>query len=521
MRVGFLVALLGALAIAAIGMIASDGRDPDPSRLVAPVAHAKPDGARAAAIATRHVEPRTVEAQPGGTLDTQRLLRARDFAALARRIEEAQHRFEADARTEVDYLRVLGAFDSADPALTPLLDAWLAASPDAWPARLARATHFNAVAWRRRGGNWSRETSEDQQAGLRDFLRKSVEDTRAALAREPKLAPAYRLLISAAMAVGDNEACLRIAGQGLTVAPASLRIRTRLATCLLPRWGGSYEALTALGREAAMHVKENPALAALAGWVDWDRATLAKSEKHYDEAIKLFTRALEAGEYWEFYEERAEAYYHQKRYTETLADVARAMATVPEDPGLLVLRAQTVWSLGRPEDAVTDLRLATELDPTDNDVVSFRNFENERAAWDAAQALERKDTAGAIRRLTIAIDMTGGSGEVFYRRGRAYLALSDMPHALGDFEEAIRLDPRHFESYRNVDYILARQGDWDGIIERWTRYIELEPMSGPALLERGGARHHKGDEQNARADLRKACGLGATEACELEKRLGG
>jgi tetratricopeptide (TPR) repeat protein len=519
MRVGFLVALLGALAVAAIGIIGWS--DPDPSTRVAPVPRAKPDGARAAAVATHH-EPRPLEVVPSGALETQRMLRSRDFEALARRIEDAERRAMADPRREGDLVRVLAAFDSADPALTPLFDAWVATSNDAWTARLARAVHSNAVAWQRRGAKWSSETSDDQRAEMREFLRKSVDDARIALERNPKAWPAYRLLIAAAMGIGDNRACLRLAGEALSIVPASLRIRTKLAGCLLPRWGGSYDALTALAHEASARVSENPALASLAGWVDWDRGRIAATDKRYDEAIGLYTRAIDTGEYWEFYEWRARAYFHQKRYTDALADLARALALEPDDHDLLVLRAKTLQELARPEDAIADVRLAAELDPTNDDLVSFCNHENEAAAFEGFQALEvRKDAAGAIRRLNLAIDMTCGSGDVFYRRGRAYLALSDTATALADFEHAIHLDPRHFEAYRNVDYILAKKGDWDGIIERWTRYIELEPMSGPAYLERGGARHHKGDEQNARLDLRKACGLGTTEACELERRIRG
>lgn len=519
MRIGFLVALLGALAIAAIGVIARDGTGSDPSRLVASVPRAKPDAGRAAAVATKHVEPRPLEVATGGALETQRMLRVRDFDGVAKRIEKVERRVETDARREPDLLRVLAAFDSGDPALTPLLDAWVAATPDAWTARLARATHFVTVAWRRRGAKVGRETTEEQHAQMQDFLRKAVEDAKVVLKQNPKVGAAYRLLISAAMGIGDNRACIELAAQGIAVSPASLRIRTRLAACLLPRWGGSYDALAALAREAATHVKENPSLASLAGWVDWDRGRVAAGENRYQDAIDLYTKALDAGEYWEFYKERADAYYRQKRYTEALADIARGLALQPEDPGLLVSRAQVLQALARPEEAVADIRVAAELDPTDDDVVWFSNHENEAAAFEGFQALEvRKDAMGAIRRLTLAIDMTGGSGDVFFGRGRAYLALPDIPTALADFEKAIHLDPRHFEAYRNIDYILAKQRDWDGIIERWTRYIELEPMSGPALLERGGARHHKGDEVNARADLRKACGLGTTEACELEKR---
>jgi tetratricopeptide (TPR) repeat protein len=99
--------------------------------------------------------------------------------------------------------------------------------------------------------------------------------------------------------------------------------------------------------------------------------------------------------------------------------------------------------------------------------------------------------------------------------------MKDMDRAFADFEEAIRLDPRHIEAYRNVDYILVKRRDFEGIIARWNRYIALEPMSGQAYLERAGAFRARGDQAAALADLRKACSLGHREACDIERRAGG
>jgi len=63
--------------------------------------------------------------------------------------------------------------------------------------------------------------------------------------------------------------------------------------------------------------------------------------------------------------------------------------------------------------------------------------------------------------------------------------------------------------------LLAQRGDWDGVIQRWTRYLELEPLNGQAYLERGGAYRHKGGQQSAIADARKACELGNRDACGI------
>ncbi len=177
----------------------------------------------------------------------------------------------------------------------------------------------------------------------------------------------------------------------------------------------------------------------------------------------------------------------------------------------------------RPGEAIADVRLVAEMDPTSDDLAYYRRWElsvGERTGYQLLR--ETKDTLGAIRQLTASIQLTdGGNAALHYWRGRAYLTLDDAEHALADYERAITLDPRHIDSYRDIDYLLAKRGDWGRIVERWTRYIELEPMSGQAYLERGGALHHKGDQTAALADLRKACSLGEREACALAERVGG
>jgi tetratricopeptide (TPR) repeat protein len=457
----------------------------------------------------------------GGRLEAQRLLRVRDFDALAALLEAKQSSLESDIRREDDLGRVLSAFEVTDPALTPLLDAWVVRDERAWPARLARAQHRVAIAWERRGTKWAKETSEEQFTGMRAVLTGVIDDARAALDANPKLTEAYRTLVVAARGHGDLEACLRLSERGLAVGPTSLRLRIALAQCLLPRWGGSYDAVAAMARESQRYVGQNPQLKALLGLVDWDRGRVEASEKRWERAEQLFTRALEAGEHWQFYYDRARSYHRQKRYAETLADLARALALAPEESSTLVLRAKVLVEMKRYDDALADVRVVGELDPTASDLVRFRHDEAETAVHQAYQLLEMtKDIDAAIARCTWAIQLAPDSAEAFYWRGRAYLQRDDRPHALHDFEDAVRLDPRHIEAFRNIDWLLAQRGDWNEIIRYWTRYIDLEPLSGQAYLERGGAYHRKGDREAGLADARRACGLGVQQGCEIVQHAG-
>ena len=515
MRKGLVVVGLTAIVVGSIGYLRlMDEALPEPAGAGTPRA-VSPTGHDTAAETSPPSVP-AANAAPGGLLETQRLLRRHDFEALRRLVEAKQARLEQDVRWEDELGQAVAAFDVADPALTPLLDAWVVAQPDAWAPRLARARHRLAVAWERRGSKWAKDTSEEQVAGMRESLDEAIGDAREALRHNPKLTEAYRTLIKAAMGRGDPQACVRLAELGLAVAPASLRVRSALALCLLPRWGGSYDAVAALAREAQQYAGQNPALAALLGFVDWDRGCLARNDKKYDEAAALFTRALAAGEHAYFYYDRADTYLRQKRYTEALADVARLLAMAPEDPGVLLTRAWILVGLERYQDALADVQVMSEFDPTSDRLARFRQQQAETALSQAYQLLEMtKDVEGAIARYTWAIQMSPANAEALYWRGRAYIRKDDRVHALADFEAAIRLDPRHFESYRNVDWLLAQRGDWDGVIAHWTRYIDLEPLNSQAYLERGGAYHRKGDQRAALADADKACGLGAPRACEL------
>ncbi len=133
---------------------------------------------------------------------------------------------------------------------------------------------------------------------------------------------------------------------------------------------------------------------------------------------------------------------------------------------------------------------------------------------------EEGNLSGAIEAYGRAIAGRNDEAEARSRRARAYVKAGDHEKALADTDAAIALEPDRVENYELADWLLARQGQWDEIISRWTRYLDAHPGSGKAFLERGGAYHHKGDAAAARRDIEQACALQHDPACQLLRRMG-
>jgi tetratricopeptide (TPR) repeat protein len=292
--------------------------------------------------------------------------------------------------------------------------------------------------------------------------------------------------------------------------------------CLLPRWGGSYAAMDAFADEAQEYAEENPRLEHLLGYAAWDRADVALYQEKDPVAARGYIRsALIHGDEYDFYDILSEIEMREDHWREALDDVDRALELAPALPDLLVNRAYVLDALNRRGAASADVELVVRLDPTNTRLPNFRRKDAEKAVLAGYEHAKQKRWDAAIERYTWAHQLAPGETDALYWRGRAHLERKETAAALADFEEAVKLDPHHVESIRNIDYILASRGDWPTIIGHWDRLIALEPDNAEAYLERGGAYHHKGDAAEALADARKACDLGLAKACNIAQRHGG
>lgn len=125
----------------------------------------------------------------------------------------------------------------------------------------------------------------------------------------------------------------------------------------------------------------------------------------------------------------------------------------------------------------------------------------------------------AIGEYTLAVQMNPNDADAHYWRAAVYARTGEHDKALADLAVSMNLDPDEIRAYELADWILARRGEWEAVILRWTSFIERHPDNGKAFFERGGAYHHKGDQEAARRDAEQACTLRHEPACQILKRI--
>lgn len=81
--------------------------------------------------------------------------------------------------------------------------------------------------------------------------------------------------------------------------------------------------MESLTKEAEKFSDGNSKIPVLYGFIYYDQARNLKREKKYEDALTLFGKALEFGDHWSFYNERAKI-YHNKDMASAVRDLKKA-----------------------------------------------------------------------------------------------------------------------------------------------------------------------------------------------------
>ena len=295
------------------------------------------------------------------------VLTAGEFKKLTSYFEQLQSAFEADPRKEYWPDDAAESFESAEPETLPMLDAWVAATPDSFAPYLARGSHWIAVIWAQRGIRYRDETPEEDMQAMRSPASRAIADLDKALVLRPGLVTAMLLEMRAALPISDDDLAARMRARAFAACAGCLHVRTQHLVSLIPRWGGSYEAIE--GFVATLSPRDNPRFPALAGYVDLDQADLALSANdrmRFEHALADVDRALAHGENWEYLYLRARTLRGLGgRDDEALVTLNRADALRPMKPAVLSERAALHANRNEWIPAGRDLLTALRIDPTE------------------------------------------------------------------------------------------------------------------------------------------------------------
>jgi tetratricopeptide (TPR) repeat protein len=321
--------------------------------------------------------------------------------------------------------------------------------------------------------------------------------------------PAHRRLVQ----IGKNNASAAepraLLDAATKVCPLCYNVRAFYLDGLTPRWGGSHEAMERYAAEVRVLAKDNPRLAALAGFVDWDRCRTAREAKDFETATRACDAAVRAGDEVRFYIEQSRLYDFDEEPEKVLAAVDRALRLEPQHREALGRRSWALIKLERYLDAAKDLITLRHLVPADD-----RTAENVK--WLVNKLREQGDIlyrAGkreeAMPYFTLGLQLAPDDNDM---RGRAAWAQKEA--GLGALDAKIAAAPDDYELRLQRDHALAATGRFDEVVVMWDEFIARHADDPRAYRERSGAKWHLRKLDDSLADLAKSCEFGLEISCK-------
>jgi tetratricopeptide (TPR) repeat protein len=336
------------------------------------------------AVARRGVDDSTLTIPTDGALGypasttnplaIRRLLRRGEFARLDSLLDALADSARRDYRNEYYLFDAYEAM-GGDTSLAQPVDRWERERPMSVPARIAKGTFLTDLAWQVRGTAYGRNTPAESMRRMGRLMAQADSTIDTALARTPRSAAAYRVLIEIAKTSADTARARQYLMKGLEDIPASFALRRQYMRNLVPRWGGSYDAMRRFADESeATEGATNPRLRGLAGYIPLDSAEVLELGGHQLAALAVYDQAISISDEASFHLERGQLLVRMRRYGEALRDLDRAVASRPTDGTAYLWRGMARLAVssgpaatGRDAagGALSDFQRAVVLRPTD------------------------------------------------------------------------------------------------------------------------------------------------------------
>ncbi len=222
------------------------------------------------------------------------LVAAHDFVALEKWYGSLLEYYKKEVQYEQYLFWAFEIFDPANGISPPDLDAWVAKTGSTI-SYVARGIYRCKAGYAARGSKYASETSKEQFAAMQRLHDEAAKDLQKAIAKDPTLMPAYASMIRIAKMSDMPFTTRQVLDSALMHDRRTFEVRSAYMGSLLPRWGGSYEAMSEFAAESIKDVTRNPRLTTLQGDADADRADLLYN-KDAQAAIDGYTKALRFGD---------------------------------------------------------------------------------------------------------------------------------------------------------------------------------------------------------------------------------
>lgn len=125
----------------------------------------------------------------------------------------------------------------------------------------------------------------------------------------------------------------------------------------------------------------------------------------------------------------------------------------------------------------------------------------------------------ALREFDAAVDQNPRDGVALSWRGRTYAEQKMYDRALPDLEDAAKLLPGDFETWRALGFVRVHSEDDSGAVDAFTHALALSPKETHLLVDRANAKFHAGDRAGSLVDATAACDAGVEDGCVLRDRI--